>query len=54
MSNLVEHSGEAKILSMDTPQAMLEKAKQLPNPVGEFILCAIPEVILKVYREIFK
>lgn len=44
MSNLVEHSGEAKILSMDNPQAMLEKAKQLPNPVGEFILCAIPEV----------
>lgn len=44
MGNLVEHSGEAVILSMNTPETALEKAKQLPKPVGEYILCAIPEV----------
>lgn len=54
MSNLVEHSGEAMILGANTAEMALEKAKQLPKPVGEFILCAIPEVDKTFENGLFK
>jgi len=54
MSELVAHTGEAMILNMPTPETAQEKAKQLPQPVGEYILCAIPEADKTFENGLFK